>query len=730
MIALPDAVDELGVYVQDFGIDVDAGPLHPARRRAQNDVIYQAFLGFELPARQQAAAARDGAAADVRAARSRRWRVVAALLAGALAVLRRGTARARAHATQRRARARAARGESRQGRARAPRSPISSTTSRPASSRPTIATGCATTCAARRSARSRASADSSSGPWRSRGRGAAAARLRLRPRGARRATASARAAGRPFERGRAARGVQGLRRRFARCGTCRSRSSGGALVWLAGPNGAGKSTLLRVLGSLTRPTRGSVSLFGVDPFSAAGARRARTRRLPRPGRRRSTASSRSPRTCASARACAASPTRSYDRIASELELAPRARAAGAHALAGLPAARRSRARAARLARARCCSTSPGTGSTRSRRERLTRLLVRLRDAGAVVLVAAHEASGPLPRFDSPRCGSRRPGRRRDGAARERTRAWRWRGARARTCCSTSARATGSATWPCSRCSWSRCSASSYPASTRRERLAWSPALLWVVLLFTSLLGLARSFQSEMEGGALALLVQAPVDRGWVFLGKAGANALALVGVELWTARAVHACSSTWTGAAAWREALLAGLLGALGLAALGTLLSAHVAWRVRFREFLLPVLLFPLVLPGARARVAHHRAMRSRGVRCPTLWWGVFALYDWVFVAARILCLRLRAGGLRHGLGARHALRRARARAGSSGCRATSARASAARAAVGAAALALLALWLGLVVVYAPIEQVQGVVQKIFYVHIPAIIPIVPRIRA
>lgn len=42
---------------------------------------------------------------------------------------------------------------------------------------------------------------------------------------------------------------------------------------------------------------------------------------------------------------------------------------------------------------------------------------------------------------------------------------------------------------------------------------------------------------------------------------------------------------------------------------------------------------------------------------------------------------------------------------------------------VGAGALAVLAVWLGLVVWYAPIEQVQGVVQKIFYVHIPAIIP-------
>jgi heme exporter protein C len=43
--------------------------------------------------------------------------------------------------------------------------------------------------------------------------------------------------------------------------------------------------------------------------------------------------------------------------------------------------------------------------------------------------------------------------------------------------------------------------------------------------------------------------------------------------------------------------------------------------------------------------------------------------------------------------------------------------------AVGAASLALIVVWLALVIGYAPIEQVQGVVQKIFYVHIPAIIP-------
>jgi len=49
-IRVPTAVENVGVYVQDFGIDVDAAELHPARHVSQNDVIYQSFLGFDVPA--------------------------------------------------------------------------------------------------------------------------------------------------------------------------------------------------------------------------------------------------------------------------------------------------------------------------------------------------------------------------------------------------------------------------------------------------------------------------------------------------------------------------------------------------------------------------------------------------------------------------------------------------------------------------------------------------------
>jgi hypothetical protein len=50
-ITTPDAVDELGLYVQDFGVEIAADGLHPSRVVLEDDVFFQSFIGFDLPAR-------------------------------------------------------------------------------------------------------------------------------------------------------------------------------------------------------------------------------------------------------------------------------------------------------------------------------------------------------------------------------------------------------------------------------------------------------------------------------------------------------------------------------------------------------------------------------------------------------------------------------------------------------------------------------------------------------
>ncbi len=162
----------------------------------------------------------------------------------------------------------------------------------------------------------------------------------------------------------------------------------------------------------------------------------------------------------------------------------------------------------------------------------------------------------------------------------------------------------------------------------RELRAWTPVLLWIVFLFTALLGLGRSFPCETEEGALAGLAQVPCDRGWVFLGKAGANWIALSGVQLLTAGlASFFLGVDWTRAGP--AALGIAVLGALGLSVVGTLLSAMSAG-ARFREFLLPVLLFPVILP-VLVLASRMTAEALAGREVPGVWWGALGLYDWAF---------------------------------------------------------------------------------------------------
>jgi heme exporter protein B len=118
--------------------------------------------------------------------------------------------------------------------------------------------------------------------------------------------------------------------------------------------------------------------------------------------------------------------------------------------------------------------------------------------------------------------------------------------------------------------------------------------LWLALLLSSTLTLAESFQSEVEQGALEGLLLLPADARAIYYGKALSNwaQLALLGVALVPVMVVLYDAATMNVAA------LLGiiLLGAAGLSAPGTLYAAMTS-QARAKQTLLPLLLFPLVVP-------------------------------------------------------------------------------------------------------------------------------------
>ena len=118
--------------------------------------------------------------------------------------------------------------------------------------------------------------------------------------------------------------------------------------------------------------------------------------------------------------------------------------------------------------------------------------------------------------------------------------------------------------------------------------------LWLALLLASTLALADSFHGEMEHRAMEGLILVPASAAGLYYGKALANwaQLALLGVVLVPFTVVL------YDATAHRAPALLGLilLGTAGLSCPGTLYAAMTV-QLKSNQTLLPLLLFPLVVP-------------------------------------------------------------------------------------------------------------------------------------
>ncbi len=141
-------------------------------------------------------------------------------------------------------------------------------------------------------------------------------------------------------------------------------------------------------------------------------------------------------------------------------------------------------------------------------------------------------------------------------------------------------------------------------SQATDVLQMSGGLLWALVVFTSLLGLNRSFSHEKEQGCLEGILLVPLDRSVIFLAKATSNLLFLLVVEVITVPLFYFFFLTGTQPAGSFLLLVVPLVvGTIGVAGIGTLLST-ITINTRGKDVMLAVLFIPLVFPLLYACVA------------------------------------------------------------------------------------------------------------------------------
>jgi len=122
-------------------------------------------------------------------------------------------------------------------------------------------------------------------------------------------------------------------------------------------------------------------------------------------------------------------------------------------------------------------------------------------------------------------------------------------------------------------------------------------LVWVLIVFASLLGLGRSLAYEHEQQALEGLLLVPMDRGVIYLAKATSNLLFLLAVELVVLPLFYFLFLTGeTPATTFFFSVIPILTGTVGIAAVGTLL-ASISSNARSGDVLLAVLFIPVIFP-------------------------------------------------------------------------------------------------------------------------------------
>ena len=157
-------------------------------------------------------------------------------------------------------------------------------------------------------------------------------------------------------------------------------------------------------------------------------------------------------------------------------------------------------------------------------------------------------------------------------------------------------------------------------------------ILWIAIAFSGTLALGRTFERERYSETLRALLLAPAPRAALYVGKL-LGMLALLGIA--EALLVPMIALLFQATLFSRPLLLVGLLagGTIGFCAVGTLFAAMLV-RARSRDVLLPILLYPIIIPVIIAGVRGTAALlgATPDEAAAIMWIGILAAFDVVFV--------------------------------------------------------------------------------------------------
>src|SRR5579864_4466863 len=168
--------------------------------------------------------------------------------------------------------------------------------------------------------------------------------------------------------------------------------------------------------------------------------------------------------------------------------------------------------------------------------------------------------------------------------------------------------------------------------TSSESRRFGPGLLWLAFLFAGSLMLQPSFLREQANDTLAALRLAPIEPFAILLGKIASNMFFMLLAELFLLP-IFAVLYNVPVLGEFGPILLVFMLGTLGVATVGTVLSA-ISSHARMRELMLPLLLFPTLTPVLIASAEVTAGLLSES---PSLnWVGVafLVVFDIVFLTA------------------------------------------------------------------------------------------------